>query len=200
MPAVKTSAPPSPATTQQRGQATLALLKSGFSLAINPGALLKSQIQQYPWPWTLAISGLAYLLFFLQTGMDLHRAGRAQPLKVLWIALVGIILGTVGIAVISGVAWLLTRPFGRSQPYGWALRAFALAYCPALVYGILGLGANLFWGWNTTLAFGVTGFLWAFGPIIAIISELAEQRLFVSYLIATLCGAPMLIGWGVFAA
>jgi len=178
------------------GRAALDRLSSGFAIAVNPGGLLKSELHNYPWPWTLGVSGFAFVLFFLQTGLDLHRAGQATPSKVLLLTLLGALFGTVGVALVSATAWILSYPFGRKLPLGWAVRAFGLAYSPALIYGIMGLFANLVWGWNTAVAFGVTGFLWALGPMLLTVSELTEDRLAPSYLIATLCGGLLLLGWG----
>ena len=178
------------------GRAWFGLLKSALAVALNPGGLLKSELQNYPWPWTLGVSGFAFVLFFLQTGLDLHRAGQATPSKVLLLAFLGAVFGSVGVGLISTLAWLLSYPFGKKLPLGWAVRAFGLAYSPALIYGIMGLFANLVWGWNTAVAFGVTGFLWALGPMLVTVSEMTENRLTLSYVIATLCGGLLLLGWG----
>jgi hypothetical protein len=173
------------------------LLKSGLAVAVNPGGALKTQLQSYPASWAMAVSGSAFLLIFLQSGLDLHRTGQAEAVQALGWGLVGLGFGTVGVGLLATIAWLLAHPFGRNKPWGWALRAFSLAYSPALIYGILGLAANLVLGWNTAVAFGVTGFIWAIGPMLTAAQEMTEDHTGASYLIGTTCGSLMLVGWGV---
>lgn len=173
------------------------MLKAGFAVAVNPGGVLKAQLQSYPVTWALGVSGSAFLLLFVQSGLDLNRSGQVGLAQVLGLAMLGVGLGTAGVALLATIAWLLAHPFGRNRPLGWAIRAFALAYSPALIYGILGVGANLILGWNTAVAFGVTGFLWAIGPMLMTTQEMTEDHTSVSYLIATLCGGLMLVAWGV---
>lgn len=73
------------------------------------------------------------------------------------------------------LAW--GTPFGgKSGGLGEAVRAFALAYSAALVYVVIGLLFNLFFGWNTAVAFGVTGVLWALGPMIAVLKGMVGGR------------------------
>ena len=173
------------------------IIKTGLAIAVNPGVILKSRLQIYPVSWALAVSGSAFLLIFLQSGLDLHRTGQAGPAQVMGWGLIGLGFGTLGVGLLAMIAWLLSAPFGRQKTWDWALRAFALAYSPALIYGILGLGANLLLGWNTAVAFGVTGFLWAVGPMFSTAQEMTENNQAVSYVITTVCGSLLLVGWGV---
>ena len=78
---------------------------------------------------------------------------------------------------------------------GEAVRAFALAYSAALVYVVIGLLFNLFFGWNTAVAFGVTGVLWALGPMIAVLKGMVGGRSWPATLLATACGLMVLLGW-----
>lgn len=182
---------------EQKSTGLWQMLKTGLAIAVNPGAILKSRLQLYPVSWALAVSGSAFLLIFLQSGLDLHRTGQAGPAKVVGWGLIGLGFGTLGVGLLATIAWLLSAPFGRQKTRDWALRAFALAYSPALIYGILGLGANLLLGWNTAVAFGVTGFLWAVGPMFSSAQEMTENNLAASYAITTVCGSLLLVGWGV---
>jgi len=59
----------------------------------------------------------------------------------------------------------------------------------------VGLIFNLAAGWNTAIAFGVTGVLWALLPVIAILREMTGEKLGVSLAISTLCGGLILCGW-----
>lgn len=173
------------------------MLKEGLAIAVNPGAILKNRLQVYPVSRAMAVSGSAFLLIFLQSGLDLHRTGQAGSVQVLGWGLIGLCFGTMGVGLLATIAWLLSAPFGRQKTRDWVLRAFALAYSPALIYGILGLGANLMLGWNTAVAFGVTGFLWAIGPMFSTSQEMTENNLAASYVITTVCGSLLLVGWGV---
>ena len=65
-----------------------------------------------------------------------------------------------------------------------------------LVYGAAGLVFNLFFKWNTSLAFGVTGVLWALGPMMAVFRQLSKGKIAGSVVFATICGALVLLGWG----
>lgn len=161
---------------------------------VNPAAVVKKRLAAVSAVWALAVSGAAFTLFFLQTGLDLHRHGRPGSIVAI-LAAVGLVYGTAVVTAIGAAAWSLSRLFGGSTTAGWSVKAFALGYSPALVYASLGLLANLAFGWNTAIAFGVTGMLWALGPMIAAIKEMTAQKVSVSIVIATLCGGLLLLGW-----
>jgi hypothetical protein len=174
-----------------------------FGVMFNPGQVIKGRMDNVSWPWAYAISGSAFFLFFLQSGLDLLRTGRADILKAGFLALAGGFWGTGGIAGMAAVAWVLCRPFGSPgsrYSFTWTLRSFALGYSPALIYTALGLMANLLLGWNTALAFGATGVLWSLGPNIAVLREMLASRLMPSVLLATLFGGVTLLVWGLLLA
>jgi hypothetical protein len=185
-------------TRSRSGQVRAALL-----MFVNPGAALKGAFTEVSPPFALGVSGAAFGLFFLQTGLDLLRAGQptlprlalSGPVGVVGLCLLGILYGTLGVAFVAGIAWALTRPIGGTFALGWTVRAFALGYSPALVYALLGVIANVALGWNTAVAFGVTGVLWALGPMIAALREMLGGRVGVSVALATLCGGLVLYGW-----
>jgi hypothetical protein len=170
-----------------------------LSMAVNPGGLLRAHLDRYPWYITLAISGLAFTLLFLQIGLDLLRMGALYATEVLVLCVLGALYGTLGIALLALLAWLFALPFGRDHSAAWTVRAFGLSYSPALIYGALGLCANVALGWNTAVAFGVTGVLWALGPMIAALRELAAGKLGASIALSTLCGALLLLSWAWFS-
>ena len=60
---------------------------------------------------------------------------------------------------------------------------------------MIGLLFNLFFGWNTAVAFGVTGVLWALGPMIAVLKGMVGGRSWPATLLATACGLMVLLGW-----
>ena len=47
-------------------------------MILNPAQVVKGAMERVPWPVSLSISGLAFTLFFLQTGLDMHRVGTAS--------------------------------------------------------------------------------------------------------------------------
>lgn len=164
-------------------------------MMFNPGAVLQQRLSGVGWPIAMLVSGAAFTLLFLQTGLDLVKTGRAGALAAVVLAFAGLLYGTIGIVVVGFVAWAASRLFGAAHPPGWAIRAYALAYSPALVYGLCGLAANLALGWRTSVAFGVTGLLWALGPIMAVNDELTGGRKAVSVLLSIVCGGVALFGW-----
>jgi len=96
---------------------------------------------------------------------------------------------------VGSVAWMGARLFGGKQSLSWTIRAFSLAYAPALVYGVAGLAASLLFGWRTAVAFGVTGVLWSLGPMLTALRRMTGGRLGASITLATGCGLLLLLGW-----
>jgi len=170
-------------------------VKGMLLIFVNPGALLKNHLTEYPWPWALGISGTAFMLFFLQTGMDLIRVNKITTIGVAKLALLGIVYGTVGVSLLAGVAWLGCRAVNTTYTYGFAVRAFGLSYSPTLVYVLMGLIANVLFGWNTSVAFGITGVLWALNPMNAAIKEMTAGKTGMSIVLSSLCGGLLLFGW-----
>jgi hypothetical protein len=164
-------------------------------MMFNPGAVLQQRLSGVTWPAAMLVSGGAFTLLFLQTGLDLLKVGRSGALAALFLTFAGLLYGTIGILLVGSVAWATSRLFGSVHSPGWAIRAYALAYSPALVYGLCGLVANLALGWRTSVAFGVTGLLWALGPIMAVNDELTGGRKRVSVLLSIVCGGVALLGW-----
>ncbi|MDO8690322.1 MAG: hypothetical protein Q7R39_10005 [Dehalococcoidia bacterium] len=164
-------------------------------MMFNPGVVLKSSMARVPPHFALAVSGLAFGLFFLQTALDMARGGHAGVSQVISTAIAGALYGSIGIALISIVAWVFSLPFGAKRSVGWSMRAFALGYSPALIYAAIGIVFNVFLGWNTAVAFGVTGALWAMGPMLATVREMLDGRIGPSVILCTVCGGLVLFGW-----
>jgi hypothetical protein len=170
---------------------------------VNPGGALKGALADLPVPIALGISGTAFGLFFLQTGLDLLRVGHQTLPRfamtgnggVVALCLLGVLYGTLGVAALGAVAWLATRALGATLALQATVRAFALGYCPALVYALFGLVMNVVFGWNTALAFGVTGVLWAIGPMIATLRQMLGGQIWSSVILATILGGLALFGW-----
>jgi len=102
-------------------------------------------------------------------------------------------------AMPSGFRTIISMMISKTnKPIGWAISSFCLSYSGALIYGIFGLVFSFFFDWRTAIAFGVTGVLWATGPIIVSIREMTEGKSVLSIPLATLAGTVVLISWSVF--
>ncbi|MBC7246422.1 MAG: hypothetical protein H5T73_01415 [Actinobacteria bacterium] len=170
-------------------------LSTALSMILNPTRVLKGAMESIPWPFCLAISGISFTLFFLQTGLDMHRVGTASTGAAVGFTFLGTAMGTAGVALVAALAWAASRLFGNDRSLGWTVRAFCLAYTPTLIFCLVGLIANLTAGWNTAVAFGITGALWALYPIIAICREMTGEKVIASLTLSTICGALILCGW-----
>ena len=168
-------------------------------MMVSPGQVLAKGLGKISWPFALSVSGAAFALFFFQTGLDRTHVNAISTARCGMLALLGAAYGTAGIAAIGLVAWALSKFIGGDQPPGWVIRAIALSYSSGLVYGAIGLVFNLFFKWNTSLAFGVTGVLWALGPMMAVFRQISKGKIAGSVALATICGALVLLGWGALA-
>lgn len=172
-------------------------VRAAIIMMFNPGEILKTGISHIPWPFSLSVSTAAFMIFFLQTGLDLWRSGMKSFASVLLLAGEGALFGLFGVGLLASLAWVLGKVAGGDKPYKWAISAFGLSYCSSFIYGVLGLITSFALGWNTSIAFGVTGVLWATGPIISSIREMTKGRMVVSVFIATLCSSLLLLGWSI---
>lgn len=169
--------------------------KTALNMILNPGEVVKSQMSRVPWPYSLAVSGLSFTLFFLQTGLDMQRSGQIQMSTVVMIALLGLFYGTAGVVLIALLAWASSQAASRDITFDWAISSFALGYSATLVYTLSGLIFSLAFGWNTAVAFGVTGVLWALRPNLFTIRQMSGDRVAFSLVLTTVCGALLLAGW-----
>lgn len=164
-------------------------------MILNPGAVLKQAMSKVPWSFSLSVSALAFALFFLSTGLDLLRTGQKGVPFVILITVLGALYGSIGISLIALLAWVLCRAFGYTHKITWAIAAFGLGYSSTLIYALLGVAFSLLFHWKTSVAFGVTGVLWAIGPMTATIKSMTKDRLGISILLATICSGLLLFGW-----
>jgi len=79
-----------------------------------------------------------------------------------------------------------------------AVSVFCLCYSGALIYGLFGLIFSLALGWKTAVAFGVTGVLWATGPMIHTIRRMTEGKTALSIVLSTVAGIAILVSWSLF--
>ncbi|MCF8011017.1 MAG: hypothetical protein K9L17_00945 [Clostridiales bacterium] len=169
--------------------------KTAMNMIINPGSVVKDQLSKIPWPYSLIISGLSFTLFFLQTGLDMYRAGQIELSTVVLITFLGLLYGTAGLTLIALMVWALSQAASRDYTVDWAISSFALGYSATLVYALTGLIFSLVFGWSTAVAFGVTGVLWALRPNLFTIRQMSGDRIAFSLTLTTLCGAILLMGW-----
>lgn len=169
--------------------------KTTLNMIINPGEIVKNQMIKIPWPYSLMISGLSFTIFFLQTGLDMMRAGQIGVPTVILMTMLGLLYGTVGIALMAVMVWALSQASARGLTMEWAISTFALGYSATLVYALSGLIFSLAFGWKTAVAFGVTGVLWALRPTMYTIKQMSGERVAFSIAMTTLCGAILLVGW-----
>jgi hypothetical protein len=170
--------------------------KTALNMMINPGEVVKNQMGKVPWPYSLLVSGLSFTLFFLQTGLDMLRSGQIETSGVILISMLGLLYGTAGVALIAVMVWALAQAGERNITMGWAVSSFALGYSATLVYAVTGIIFSLLFGWKTAVAFGVTGVLWALRPTLFTIKQMSGERVAFSIVMTTICGAILLIGWG----
>lgn len=166
-----------------------------FAAFLNPGLLIKNNLQGQPWPLAFLVSGFAFIFFFLQVGLDLHRSGAISAGQALALASVGLVYGTLGVSLLAYITWLLASVFKSNCSLTWALQAFALSFAPTMIYVSFGLVANLFFDWNSSIAFGVTGVVWALIPISNVTNTLVEGRKTISIALTTLSGLILLFSW-----
>lgn len=166
-----------------------------FGMMAAPGQLLQKSLSNVSWAVAYGISGVAFLLFFLQTGLDMMRAGKMDTEEVVLLSGLGFLYGTLGVMIVGVFAWAGIQGFGKTHNMQEILRAFGLAYSPTLVYAVCGLVFNVVLEWNTAVAFGVTGLLWALNPISATIRHFCEDKTTPAVVLTTICGLLMLIGW-----
>jgi len=169
--------------------------KTALNMIINPGEVVKTRMGKVPWPYSLAVSGLSFTLFFMQTGLDLLRAGQIETSAVVLMTMLGLLYGTAGVAMVAVMVWALAQAGEREITISWAISSFALGYSATFVYALTGLLFSLALGWKTAVAFGVTGVLWALRPTLFTIKQMSGERVAFSIAVTTLCGAILLFGW-----
>jgi len=173
------------------------LLRTIFGMMVNPAAALRGALAGR-WYLSAAVSALAFGLFFAQTGLDLYKTGQKELIFVLLAAGAGLLYGLAVIPLVAAFLWLVLKAARSDQGILQTISVFCLSYSGALIYGILGLVFSLALGWKTSVAFGVTGVLWAIGPMMVAIRELTGQKRTLSFFLSTLVGALILLSWSVF--
>jgi len=173
------------------------VLRRLFAVMANPRGVVAAHVDDLGWFTALVVPTAAFGLLFLQSGLDIRSVGGAGLSRTVGLGVTGVVLGLIGVPLLALAAWIVTLPFDRSRSLGWTVRAFCLAYAPALVYGVCGLVMHLVMGWNTAIACGITGVLWALSPLVATLNEMNGDRRRLSLVLATLMGVAVLVVWAV---
>lgn len=174
--------------------------KHYIAALFNPGVFISGYFEKLPSVYALIVSGMSFFLLFLQTGLDRLRAGNITGGGFAFMLIKGILFGTVGIALLAAVAFVLSKMIGGGWNIARILRAVALGYGGALIYMVLGLLFNIFFKWNTTVAFGITGVLWALGPLYSVFRAITGNRKVPAVIIMSVCGSLTIWGWYLLAA
>lgn len=188
------------AMTEAASEAPVPLWRTLAGLMLDPGGAVRRGLGDIGIAAALAVPGMAFTLFFLQSGLDRVRTGTIEGAGVALLTGAGLLFGTLGVALVALVGWGAVRALGGAIALAEALKAFALCYTPTLIYTLLGIVCNLALGWNTALAFGVTGVLWALGPMTGAVREMLGGRLWPALAVSTLCGLIVLYGWSLLGA
>ncbi len=144
------------------------------------------------------VSALAFGLFFTQTGLDLYKTGQKDLTFVFFSAGAGLAYGLIVIPLLAVVMWLVLKIAKSERTVMETVSVLCLSYSGALIYGIFGLIFSLVMSWKTAVAFGVTGVMWAIGPMMYIIRELSGGKNALSVPMATIVSALVLISWSFF--
>lgn len=174
------------------------LFRTIFGMMLNPAGTLKNALVSTKWYFSVAISALAFGLFFGQTGLDLYKTGQ-KGMNFVWLSgAAGVVYGLLAIPLLGLVIWILLKLSKSNRNITETISSFCLSYSGALVYGVLGIIFSFALGWKTSVAFGVTGVLWAIGPMMITIRELTGGKNALSVTLATVVGAVVLVSWSIF--
>lgn len=177
-------------------QERVSLFRTVIGMMISPAGALKSALSGKCWYLSIIVSVLAFGLFFLQTGLDLYKTGQ-KDFSFVFVALgTGAAYGLVVIPLVAMFIWIILKAARIEETMFQVVSAFCLSYSGALIYGIIGTIVSLTLGWKTAVAFGVTGVVWAVGPMMYTIRELTNGKTFLSIFISAVVGLAVLVSWG----
>ena len=174
------------------------VLRVVFGMMVSPASVLKSAMAKVPWVLSLVVSAMAFCLFFLQTALDLYKTGQKGLTFVLLSAGAGIAHGLIVIPLLGVIIWLVLKLAKSAKDLKWVVSSLCLSYSGAMIYGLLGILFSLVFAWKTSVAFGVTGVLWAIGPMIIAIRATTDGKNMLSIPIATVVSGIVLLSWSLF--
>lgn len=166
-----------------------------FTMMMNPKSAIDKGLKQFPWFVSLAISGMAFTTFFLQTALDLYKTGQEDLPYVLLLSGLGLGFGAIVIPILGLVVWPLIKLKKGELQLTECISMMCLSYSATLIYGIVGLGFSLILGWRTAIAFGATGVLWSLGPLMVSLRTASKGDTVMAVILTTLVGAGVLFAW-----
>lgn len=173
---------------------------SVFKMMMRPKEMVNEKIDHIPWIFSLLVSGTAFGLFFLLTGLDLLKTGQKSLVFVLLSVLGGLVYGLVVIPLFGVFGWLVMKGFKTDKTITWAIRSICMSYGSGLIYGIVGLVFSLFFSWKVSIAFGLTGVLWAIGPMFYTFRKMSRENLAISLILSTVIGGAVIYSWSFFGS
>lgn len=182
------------------GQSKKFPIGSVFKMMMRPMDMVNDKIDSVPWVFSLLVSATAFGLFFLLTGLDLFKTGQKGIVFVMTSVGGGIIYGLVVIPLFGAIGWLVMKVFKTDKTLTWTIRAICMSYGSALIYGIVGLIFSLFFNWKVSIAFGLTGVLWAIGPMFYTFRKMSREHFAVSLILSTIIGGAVIYSWSFFGS
>lgn len=173
------------------------LYRTVMGMMLNPASAIKGALDS-SWYISVGVSALAFALFFFQTGLDLYKTGQKDFVFVALFTGGGLAYGALVIPVLGLSIWGIIKISKTDLNLTQVISVFCLCYSGALIYGVFGLVFSLLLGWKTSLAFGITGVLWATGPMIHTIRRITGGKLALSVFLSTIVGLAILASWSLF--
>lgn len=173
------------------------IAKTIFSMMINPSKLKN---QEHNIVFAVVVSGIAFMLFFLQTALDLFKTGQKDMSYTYKLSGIGFAYGVILIPVLGVLVWLILKIVKSEQTLKQTVATICLSYSGAMIYGLMGIMFSLFFQWKTSIAFGITGVLWATGPIIVTLKGMTKGKTALSVILASIVSSLVLICWSLLTA
>ena len=173
------------------------IFRTIFGMMISPSNTLSNALNGTKWYITAIISSMAFGLFFIQTGIDLYKTGQKGIGFVLLSGISGFLYGLIIIPLLAVLVYGILKLAKTDKTIIQVISSFCLSYSGALIYGILGLLFSMFLGWKTSVAFGVTGVLWAIGPMIVSVREMLGGNITLCILLSTVVSTLVLTSWSI---
>ena len=161
--------------------------------ALNPTGVLKRREKQ-KWYLFLIFPAVGWLIFFLQVGIERYRQGMYSAWNVIFICILGFIIGYIMVGVIGAIIDFILSQSKMELRFDQVVSLIALSHTYMVFSVVLGLIYNLF-GNSSAAVFGISGLLCTLLPIYAGVRTLGKGRAFMPPLLATLAGVILLGSW-----
>jgi len=155
---------------------------------LDPGEIINSEIKSNIPVMGLLISGFSFMMFFILTSLD-NQTGILFP------AIKGLIFGTLGIAFLAVIIWLIVKGLNNGNKLKQVIGSFSLCYTTTMIFTFLGLFLKLILGWNTSVSLGMSGMLFAFSPMISVITSFTGGKRFLDVIIISFAGIYVILFW-----